>query len=95
MKNLRHILAGTAVSLLLPLSAWAGPVNVNTANAETISAELQGVGLTKANAIVEYREEHGPFRSANDLAEVKGIGQRTIEINQGDILVQDGEISPK
>ena len=95
MKYLRHILAGTAVSLLLPLSAWAGPVNVNTANAETISAELQGVGLTKANAIVEYREEHGPFRSANDLAEVKGIGQRTIEINQGDILVQDGEKSPK
>ena len=75
MKNLRHILAGTAVSLLLPLSAWAGPVNVNTADAETISAELQGVGLTKANAIVEYREEHGPFRSAIDLAEVKGIGQ--------------------
>jgi competence protein ComEA len=95
MKNLRHILAGTAVSLLLPLSAWAGPVNVNTADAETISAELQGVGLTKANAIVEYREEHGPFRSANDLAEVKGIGQRTIEINQGNILVQDGEKSPK
>ncbi len=95
MKNLRHILAGTAVSLLLPLSAWAGPVNVNTADAETISAELQGVGLTKANAIVEYREEHGPFRSANDLAEVKGIGQRTIEINQGNILVQDGVKSPK
>lgn len=95
MKNLRHILAGTAVSLLLPLSAWAGPVNVNTADAETISAELQGVGLTKANAIVEYREEHGPFRSANDLAEVKGIGQRTIEINQGNILVQGGEKSPK
>ena len=95
MKNLRHILAGTAVSLLLPLSAWAGPVNVNTADAETISAELQGVGLTKANAIVEYREEHGPFRSAIDLAEVKGIGQRTIEINQGNILVRDGEKSPK
>ena len=95
MKNLRHILAGTAVSLLLPISAWAGPVNVNTADAETISAELQGVGLTKANAIVEYREEHGPFRSAIDLAEVKGIGQRTIEINQGNILVQDGENSPK
>lgn len=95
MKNLRHILAGTAVSLLLPLSAWAGPVNVNTADAATISAELQGVGLTKANAIVEYREEHGPFRSATDLAEVKGIGQRTIEINQGNILVRDGEKSPK
>ena len=95
MKNLRHILAGTAVSLLLPLSAWAGPVNVNTADAETISAELQGVGLTKANAIVEYREKYGPFTSAIDLAEVKGIGQRTIEINQGNILVQDGEKSPK
>ena len=95
MKNLRHILAGTAVSVLLPLSAWAEPVNVNTADAATISAELQGVGLSKAGAIVEYREAHGPFKSASELAEVKGIGARTIEINRENILVEEPKKAPK
>jgi competence protein ComEA len=95
MKNLRTILAGTALSVLLPLSALAGPVNVNTADAATISAELQGVGLSKAGAIVEYREAHGPFKSASELAEVKGIGPRTIEINRGNILVEPAKKSAK
>ena len=65
----------------------AGPVNVNTADAETISAELQGVGITKAIAIVEYRQTNGPFKSVDDLAQVKGIGARTVEINRKNILV--------
>jgi competence protein ComEA len=67
--------------------AAAGPVNVNTADAETISAELQGVGITKAIAIVEYRQANGPFKTADDLALVKGIGERTVEINRKNILV--------
>ena len=72
---------------LLPLGVLAGPVNVNTADAETISAELKGIGLSKAEAIVEYREKHGPFRSADDLSLVKGIGERTVELNRADIRV--------
>lgn len=75
--------------LAAPLAAFAGPVNINTANAETISAELKGVGLAKAKAIVEYRKKHGPFRSADDLSLVKGIGERTVEINRADIKVRD------
>jgi len=67
--------------------AFAGPVNVNTADAETISAELQGVGIAKAIAIVEYRQANGPFKTADDLAQVKGIGERTVEINRKNILV--------
>ena len=67
--------------------ALAGPVDVNTADAETISAELKGVGLAKAKAIVDYREKHGPFRSADDLSLVKGIGERTVELNRTDIKV--------
>jgi len=80
-----------AVLALLPWFsiALAGPVNVNTADAETIAAELKGVGLTKAKAIVEYRSKHGPFRSADDLSLVKGIGERTVEINRADIKVSD------
>ena len=75
--------------LAAPLAALAGPVNINTADAETISAELKGVGLAKARAIVEYRKKHGPFRSADDLSLVKGIGERTVEINRTDIKVRD------
>ena len=73
--------------LLLPVLALAGPVNVNTADAETISESLQGVGLSKARAIVEYRQKHGPFKTADDLSLVKGIGERTVELNRGNIMV--------
>jgi competence protein ComEA len=73
--------------LLLPVLALAAPVNVNTADAQTISESLQGVGLSKARAIVEYRQKHGPFRSADDLSLVKGIGERTVELNRENILV--------
>lgn len=75
--------------LLLPLLSLAGPVNINTADAGTIAAELNGVGLAKAKAIVEYRKKHGPFRSADDLSLVKGIGDRTVDINRADIRVSD------
>jgi competence protein ComEA len=74
-------------SLLLPALAMAGPVNVNTADAETISESLQGIGLSKAKAIVEYRQKHGPFRTPDDLSLVKGIGERTVELNRDNILV--------
>jgi len=74
-------------ALLLPLCALAGPVNVNTADAETIAAELNGVGLSKAQAIVEYREKHGPFKTPDDLSLVKGIGERTVDKNRADIQV--------
>ncbi len=73
--------------LLLPVLALAGPVNVNTADAEAISESLQGVGLSKARAIVEYRQKHGPFSTPDDLSLVKGIGARTVELNRGNILV--------
>ncbi|MCZ6912824.1 MAG: ComEA family DNA-binding protein [Proteobacteria bacterium] len=75
-------------AVVAPLAALAGPVNINTADAETISNELQGVGMTKAQAIVEYRENHGPFRSYDDLTLVKGIGARTVEINRENILFE-------
>ena len=77
----------TLCAVLLPVLALAGPVNINTADAETISRSLQGVGLSKARAIVEYREKHGPFKSPDDLSLVKGIGDRTVEINRDNILL--------
>ena len=85
MRFLSRMLPLAAV--LVPLLAWAGPVNVNTANAETLSAELKGIGLSKAQAIVEYRKKHGPFKNADELSLVKGIGERTVDMNRADIRV--------
>lgn len=87
MKFSQYSLALTC--FLLPLLALAGPVNINTAGADKIAEELNGVGLAKAKAIVEYRKKHGPFRSADDLSLVKGIGERTVDKNRADIRVSD------
>lgn len=85
---MRFLTLAAAIALLAaPTLVLAGPVNINTADAETISAELKGIGLSKARAIVEYRRKHGPFRSADDLSLVKGIGERTVELNRSDIVV--------
>ena len=80
---------------LLAVAAFAGPVDINTADAETISAELQGVGITKAIAIVEYRKANGPFKSVDDLVKVKGIGERTVEINRKNILLEPASARAK
>ena len=69
-------------------TAVAGPVDVNSADAETISAELTGVGLSRATAIVEYRRLNGPFKSVDELLNVKGIGERTLELNRENILLK-------
>ncbi len=91
MKNLSKSLLVLLFTAALPLAAIAGPVDVNTADAATISAELQGVGMSKAQAIVEYRKNHGPFRSYEDLTLVKGIGVRTVEINRANILFKSAD----
>ncbi|MEM1174892.1 MAG: ComEA family DNA-binding protein [Pseudomonadota bacterium] len=80
---------GVTAICLLPLLAFAGPVNINTADAETIAEQLNGIGLAKAQAIVEYRKKYGPFESADDLALVRGIGERTVEKIKADVLVKD------
>jgi competence protein ComEA len=80
-------MAAAFALLAAPTLALAGPVDVNTADAETISAELKGIGLAKAQAIVDYRKKHGPFRNADDLSLVMGIGERTVELNRCDIQV--------
>jgi competence protein ComEA len=84
-------LMGIVAGWMVPILTFAGPVNVNTADAETISAELQGVGLSRAQAIVEFRKANGPFKSAEDLIAVKGIGERTIELNRDNILLKPAD----
>lgn len=79
---------------LLSICAWAAqPVNVNTATAEEIAESLKGVGLSKAEAIVSYRSEHGDFKHADELVNVKGIGIRTIDINRDYIKLSDSKLA--
>jgi competence protein ComEA len=74
---------------MIPLLAMAGPVNINTADAESMARELNGIGMAKAEAIVAYRNEHGPFNTPEELVKVKGIGDRVLEQNRGEIRVAD------
>lgn len=53
-------------------------VNINRADPVTISRYLKGIGPIKAEAIVAYRQKYGPFKSVEELADVKGIGEKTI-----------------
>jgi competence protein ComEA len=72
--------------LLLAGFAWAGqPVNVNEASADELATALDGVGRSKAELIVRYREMHGPFEHADELVNVRGIGIATVDRNRGNI----------
>lgn len=72
-----------AVSLLTLLS-FAGStlaselVDINFADVDTISAALEGIGPTKAKAIIDYRESHGVFQNIEELSNVPGIGESTL-----------------
>ena len=80
---------------ILAVAAWAAePVNVNTASAEEIAANLKGIGPSKARLIVEYREANGSFMHVDELVNVKGIGIKTIDQNRGMILVGDDAAAP-
>ena len=62
-------------------------ININTATAEEMDEGLKGVSMKKAEAIVKHREEHGKFKSAAELTEVKGIGDKTVEWNERRIII--------
>ncbi|OUR90170.1 hypothetical protein A9Q81_19425 [Gammaproteobacteria bacterium 42_54_T18] len=84
---------GSMVNTSLVMAESAEPstqqvVNINTANAETLSAALKGIGLKKAQAIVAHREQYGQFKTLNELTDVKGIGAGTIAKNEAVIAVK-------
>jgi competence protein ComEA len=90
MKSLVAMLA----TGLFSVWAWAAqPVNVNSASAEEIAESLKGVGLSKAEAIVTYRSEHGEFKHVDELVNVKGIGIRTVDINREFILLENSKLA--
>jgi competence protein ComEA len=91
MKILLNVLCLLVSLTLLPLSSFAADVsadnaskavvmsvNINTADAETIAANLKGIGIKKAGAIVAYRTQLGKYSSPDQLLDVKGIGAKTL-----------------
>lgn len=79
------------IMFVFMIAAWpalAGAVNINTADATTLATELVGVGESRAQAIIEYREKNGPFKSIDELAQVDGIGYRTLEKNRAKVEIK-------
>lgn len=63
-------------------------IDLNSADAETLARSLSGVGLSKAQAIVRYREQYGPFASLEELTEVTGIGPAILERNRDRLVLR-------
>jgi competence protein ComEA len=76
-----HSLFLTAI-LLFSVSAFAEKININTASAQQLATVMTGIGENKAQAIIEYREKHGDFKTIESLQNVDGIGEKTIEKNR-------------
>ena len=92
MKSLLTVLA----TGLFSIWAWAAqPVNVNSASAEDMAEALKGIGMSKAAAIVDYRNANGKFKHIDELVNVKGIGIRTVDINRELILLENTKLAAR
>ena len=78
-----------ALCLLIPTLLFAETININTADKESLMSAIKGVGEKRAEAIIAYREEHGPFKSLEELADVKGVGPSIVESNMDNLSIED------
>lgn len=87
MRSFRILLTG--LTFLLSSAAFAiGPVDINSADAETLATAIKGVGVKKAEAIVAYRDQHGPFKSVDELTLIRGIGEKTVESSRDNLTIE-------
>jgi len=75
------------ILISMSTSIFAAQVNINLADSKTIASSLTGIGPSKAEAIVEYRSENGPFKSIEDIKNVKGIGSKVFEKIKADLII--------
>ena len=73
------------ILLFLAMSLFA-KIDINTATVEELS-KIKGIGASKANAIVEYRETNGKFKSVDELSNVKGVGPKLLETLKKEIKI--------
>ena len=78
-----------AVCLLIPTFLFAETVNINTADKESLMMSIIGVGEKRAEAIIVYREENDPFKSIEELSEVRGVGPSIVEKNMETLSIED------
>ena len=78
-----------AACLLIPALLFAEAININTADKDALMSAIRGVGEKRAEAIIAYREQNGPFKSIEELAEVRGIGASIVEANMDNLSIDD------
>ena len=88
---IRKTIAALLIALSLTGFAVAEEmnININTATAEQLAEALTGIGEAKAEAIVQYREDNGPFLHPDELVNVRGIGLATLDRNRDRILIEE------
>ena len=93
MHTWKHLVTGVALGLssLAFAAEPAAPVDVNTASAQALAEAIDGVGLKRAQAIVEHREQHGAFSSVDELAQVRGVSAGIVERNRERIAADASE----
>ncbi len=95
-----RVLVASSLCLLAVNTAVANPqapgtdtasqvVNINSADAPTLAERLVGIGLSRAEAIVAYRDAHGKFQDPYELVAVKGVGEATVAKNESRIRLRD------
>lgn len=89
MKRLSLRLLMSLLSLFAAASMAVAAVNLNTATVAELDA-VNGIGPSKASAIVEYRNKNGPFKSVDDLKGVKGFGEKSVAKLRSELTVGDG-----
>jgi competence protein ComEA len=84
----------SAIALCLCSGLALASINLNTATKDELIA-LPGIGPAKAQAILDYRNAHGPFKTVEELKDVKGIGAKRFEKIKGELVVQGGGAAAK
>lgn len=91
---MRHTILGVLVALLLSFGSSAmaegNPyaIDLNTATAVELTS-LKGIGPKKAEAVIAYRDKHGPFESVDQIVNVSGIGPKTLQANREWLMVSE------
>ena len=81
-----------ALAIMPPMAHADTAININTASRQELR-ELDGIGAVRAEAIVSYRLENGPFLRIEDITNVHGIGQKTLDANRTRITVGGDTLS--
>ncbi|MGR0480367.1 MAG: ComEA family DNA-binding protein [Candidatus Electronema sp. V4] len=90
---MKHVALAVLLFFLLTAAAYAA-VNINTASKEELTT-LAGIGPVKAEAIIQRRQEKGPFKNIDELKEVYGIGDKTFARIKNDITVDSSAPAPE